>query len=256
MSGILTKLWTALRGAANEAGEAAVDANATRILDQEIRDADGELRDARIALSEMMGKQSVEQNRLAEKRAKLDEYAGYIRQTLAKQKQAQGAGRSAEAAQHAALAQEIAAKYAEQEALVKASENVIAEYGKNVDVLKQKIAAGEAAIRTLKQRADTVKAKQHVIKASAAVAAASSGTDTHTRSALDSLERIERRQEESLAQMEAANRLAAESSGEALEERLRKAGIIPGASAASDVLARFESEALSAPAAPSGQVGR
>ena len=114
MSGILTKLWTALRGAANEAGEAAVDANATRILDQEIRDADGELRDARIALSEMMGKQSVEQNHLAEKRAKLEEYAGYIRQTLAKQKQAQSAGRSAEATQSAALAQEIAAKYAEQ----------------------------------------------------------------------------------------------------------------------------------------------
>ena len=47
MSGVLNKLWTALRGAANEAGEAAVDANATRILDQEIRDADAELRDAR-----------------------------------------------------------------------------------------------------------------------------------------------------------------------------------------------------------------
>jgi phage shock protein A len=243
MSGILTKLWTALRGAANEAGEAAVDANATRILDQEIRDADLELRDARVALSEMMGKQSVEQNHLAEKRAKLEEYAGYIRQTLAKQKQAQGAGQSAEAAQSGALAQEIAAKYAEQEAVVKASDNVIAEYGKNVDVLKQKITAGETAIRTLKQRADTVKAKQHVIKASAAVAAASSGTNTHARSALDSLERIEQRQEESLAQMDAANKLASESSGEALEERLRKAGIIPSASAATDVLARFQSEA-------------
>lgn len=242
MSGILTKLWTALRGAANEAGEAAVDANATRILDQEIRDADNELREARIALAGMMGKQSVEQNHLAEKRAKLDEYAGYIRQTLAKQKEAQSAGQSAEAARHGALAQEVAGKYAEQEALVKASESVIAEYGKNIDALKQKIAAGEAAIRTLKNRADTVKAKQHVIRASAAVAAASSGTNTHARSALDSLERIERRQEESLAQMEAANQLAAESTGEALEERLRKAGIIPSASAASDVLARFESE--------------
>jgi phage shock protein A len=242
MPGILTKLWTALRGAANEAGEAAVDANATRILDQEIRDADNELREARVALAGMMGKQSVEQNHLGEKQAKLEEYAGYIRQTLAKQSSASGAGQSAEAAKHAALAQEIAAKYAEQEALVKASNSVIAEYGKNIDVLKQKITAGEAAIRTLKQRADTVKAKQHVIKASAAVAAASSGTDTHARSALDSLERIEKRQEEALAQMEAANSLAAESTGEALEERLRKAGIIPGASAANDVLARFRDE--------------
>ena len=62
------------------------------------------------------------------------------------------------------------------------------------------------------------------------------------RSALDSLERIEKRQEESLARMDAANELAAESTGEALEERLKSAGIIPGAQAASEVLARFKSE--------------
>jgi phage shock protein A len=242
MSGVLTKLWTALRGAANEAGEAAVDANATRILDQEIRDADGELRQARVALAGMMGQQTVERNHLEQKRAKLEEYAGYIRQTLAKQKAAETAGQVSEAATHGALAQEVAAKYAEQEALIKQSENVIAEYGKNADVLKQKITAGEAAIRTLKQRADTVKAKQHVIRASAAVAAASSSTDSRARSALDSLERIEKRQEASLAQMDAANALAAESSGEALEERLRRAGVIPSAGAASDVLARFKNE--------------
>jgi phage shock protein A len=242
MSGVLTKLWTALRGAANDAGEAAVDANATRILDQEIRDADNQLREARVALAGMLGKQTVERNHLAEKQAKLEEYAGYIRQTLAKQKAAESSGQTAEAAKHGALAQEVAAKYAEQEALTKASNNVIEEYTKNIEALKQKVTAGEAAIRTLKQRADTVKAKQHVIRASAAVAAASSGTDSRARSALDSLERIEKRQEQALAQMDAANALSAESSGEALEERLRKAGIIPGASAASDVLARFRNE--------------
>jgi phage shock protein A len=242
MSGVLNKLWTAVRGAANEAGEAAVDANATRILDQEIRDADAELRQARVALADLMGKQSVEQSHLAAKQAKLEEYAGYIRQTLGRQKAAEAAGRTAEVAQNAALAQEVAAKYAEQEAGIKASTGVIAEYEKNITVLKQKVAAGEAAIRTLKQRADTVKAKQYVIRASAAVAAANSGTDTHARSALDSLERIEQRQEETLARIDAANSLAAESSGEALEDRLRKAGVIPGATAATDVLARFKTE--------------
>lgn len=242
MPGLLNKLWTAMRGAVNEAGEVAVDANATRILDQEIRDADTELREARMALAALMGKQSVEQNHLTEKQAKLQEYAGYIRDTLAKQKAAEAAGQAADAARFAALAQEVATKYAEQEAHIKAAHSVIAEYGRNIDVLKQKVAAGEAAIRTLKQRADTVKAKQYVIRASAAVAAASSGTDTHTRSALDSLERIERRQEETMARIDAANALSAESSGEALEERLRKAGVLPGASAANDVLARFKNE--------------
>src|SRR5690348_11966206 len=221
MPGIVTKLWTALRGAANEAGEFAVDANATRILDQEIRDADNELRQARDGLASLMAKQTVEKNHRGEKDAKLGEYAGYLRQLLAKQKAAEQAGQATEAASQGTLAQEVAAKYAELEAAIKASDNVVAEYDKSIEALKQKITAGEAALRTLRQRADTVKAKQHVINASAAVSAAHSGTDTHMRSALDSLERIEKRQEESLARMDAANKLAAESTGEALEERLK-----------------------------------
>ena len=245
MPGILTKLWTAMRGAVNEAGEAAVDANATRILDQEIRDADNDLREAKVALAALMGKRSVEEKHLAEKQAKLDEYAGYIRQIIGKQKAAEAASQTAETERLTTLSQEVAGRYSEQEALIKAGNGVIAEYGRNIDVLKQKVSTCEAAIRNLRQRADTVKAKQHVIKASAAVAAAHSGTSTHARSALDSLERIEQRQEEALARIDAANNLAAESSGEALEERLRKAGVIPGATAASDVLARFKGEGQS-----------
>ena len=242
MPGIVTKLWTALRGAANEAGEFAVDANATRILDQEIRDADAELRQARDGLASLMAKQSVDKNRRAEKDAKLNEYAGYLRQILAHQKAAEQGGQSAEAAKQGSLAQEVAAKYAEVEAEIKSSDGVIDEYEKSIQALKVKITTGESALRTLRQRADTVKAKQHVINASAAVSAAHSGTDTHMRSALDSLERIEKRQEENLARFDAANTLAAEATGEALEERLKSAGIIPGAQAASDVLARFKNE--------------
>ncbi len=242
MPGIVTKLWTALRGAANEAGDLAVDANATRILDQEIRDADSELRQARDGLASLMAKQSIEKKHRIEKDSKLAEYAGYLRQLLAKQKTAEQGGQSAEAATQGALAQELAAKYAELEAGIKATDSVVAEYEKSIEVLKQKITAGESALRTLRQRADTVKAKQHVINASAAVSAAHSGTDTHMRSALDSLERIEKRQEENLARFDAANTLAAEATGEALEERLKSAGIIPGAQAASDVLDRFRNE--------------
>jgi phage shock protein A len=242
MPGIVTKLWTALRGAANEAGEFAVDANATRILDQEIRDADTELRQARDGLASLMAKQTVERNHRGEKDSKLNEYAGYLRQLLAKQKTAEQGGQASEAASQGALAQEVAGKYAELEAAIKAADSVIAEYDKSIEALKQKITAGESGLRTLRQRADTVKAKQHVINASAAVSAAHSGTDTHMRSALDSLERIEKRQKESLARMDAANSLAEESTGQALEERLKTAGIIPGAQAASEVLARFKNE--------------
>jgi phage shock protein A len=247
MPGIVTKLWTAIRGAANEAGEIAVDANATRILDQEIRDADSELRQARDGLASLMAKQTIEQSHFTEKEAKLAEYSGYLRQLLSNQKAAEQGGQAKEAAKQGALAAEVAGKYAELEAAMKASNSVIAEYEKSIVVLRQKIAAGESSLRTLKQRADTVKAKQHVINASAAVAAAHSGTDTHMRSALDSLERIEKRQEENLARIDAANSLAADATGEALEERLKTAGIIPNAQAAGDVLARFKNESSGKP---------
>ena len=54
---VWSKLLTALRGGANEMGEAVVDSQALRILDQEIRDADLELRRSREALAEIMAKQ-------------------------------------------------------------------------------------------------------------------------------------------------------------------------------------------------------
>src|SRR5438270_13459240 len=106
MPGVISKLFTAIRGAANEAGEIAIDTNATRILDQEIRDADNELREARTALASLMAKQSVEKTALADKQSKLNEYAGYIRQTLAKQRDAEAASNKSEAAQQAELAKD------------------------------------------------------------------------------------------------------------------------------------------------------
>ena len=44
---------------ANEAGVAIVDAQALRILDQEVRDAEEELKNSRDSLAEMMARQKV-----------------------------------------------------------------------------------------------------------------------------------------------------------------------------------------------------
>ena len=51
---IWSKLFTALRGGANEVGEAIADQQALRILDQEIRDADSALSNARRELVTIM----------------------------------------------------------------------------------------------------------------------------------------------------------------------------------------------------------
>jgi len=242
MATLLGKLWTAMRGAATESGEAIVDANATRILDQEIRDADSELTKARDSLAELMGKSSVERNRLGEKQSKLDEYGTIIRQTLSKKEAATAANKMAEVQTLTQLANDVAGKFSALESEVKAQQALIDNYEKSIVTLKQKVVQGEATIKALKARADTVKAKEHVIRASAAVAAANSGTDTRLRSAVDGLDRLERRQEEKLAQIDAANQLAHESGDDGLNERLKQAGILPGASSTDDVLARFASK--------------
>ena len=48
------KLWTALKGGANDTAEAAADSQAMRILDQELREADNSLRQARSDLAGLM----------------------------------------------------------------------------------------------------------------------------------------------------------------------------------------------------------
>ena len=54
---IMNKLFTAVRGAFTEAGEAAVDSQAMRILDQEMKDAKKHLDEAKENLAKVMAEQ-------------------------------------------------------------------------------------------------------------------------------------------------------------------------------------------------------
>ena len=56
---IWAKVATAIRGGVNEAGEAIVDNQALRILDQEIRDADNELINSKEALTSIIAKRKL-----------------------------------------------------------------------------------------------------------------------------------------------------------------------------------------------------
>ena len=79
---VWSKLLTALRGGANEMGEALVDGQALRILDQEIRDADIELRKSKEALAEIMAKQKLAAERAGKSAAKIAEYEAYAVKAL------------------------------------------------------------------------------------------------------------------------------------------------------------------------------
>lgn len=227
--GIISKIWTAVRGHATEAGQSVVDANALTILDQEMRDADSEIRKSKDNLAQVMAKRKVASDNLASKKAKLAEYIGYVEAALAKGDEA--------------LATEIAGKIAEHEAQVATEEGLIAEYDTSIASIRKSIAEAEDRLKRMKVKVDVVKAREHVIKASQVAASANAGANSKVAGALESLERLQASQAERQARIESANELAKDGTDAGLEEKLRAAGIKPGGASAQDVLARFRKPA-------------
>jgi phage shock protein A len=205
------RLVTAVRGGVNELGEAIAESQALRILDQEIRDNDAELHRVRVALAETMARCKVAQERLAAANAKLEEYEGYALKAL----------RSGE---HA-LAREVAAKISLLEIERDGHTGQARGY-----------ADGIAHLR----KVDTVRATESVQRAQAAVAQRREGSDVRVRTALDSLERIKRRQAERGAQLEAAETMTVDSGGDALDAKLRQHGIIAEEDRTEAVLSRLK----------------
>ena len=81
---IWAKMMTALRGGVNEAGEAIVDAQALRILDQEVRDASQALQDSKNSLAEIMARQKVAEEKVAGLKKQIEEHEGYAIKALEK----------------------------------------------------------------------------------------------------------------------------------------------------------------------------
>lgn len=225
-SALWHRLVTAVRGGVNELGEAIADTQALRILDQEIRDNDAELHRVRAALAETMARYKVAQEHLAAANAKLDEYEGYALKALK-------AGEDA-------LLREIAAKIALLEIERDGHASQVSGYADGIAHLRKVAAQYETNIKRLKQQVDTVRATESVQRAQVAVAQRREGSDVRVRTALDSLERIKRRQAERSAQLEAAEAIAGDPHDDALDAKLRQAGIIADDDRAEAVLARLK----------------
>lgn len=226
---VWSKLLTALRGGANEAGEALVDSQALRILDQEIRDADQELRQSREALAEIMARQKLASERVGKAEAKVAEYEQYALKALA--------------ADNETLATEVAEKIATLEAELASDREQAAGFAASVTRLRQAVSQAEGRIRRLKQQVDTVKATESVQRAQLAVARRHGGSQAKLHTAVESLERIKQRQAERAARLEAEAELAAEQPEASLEGKLRAAGIVPDNGSAASVLARLKDRA-------------
>ena len=228
---VWAKMITALRGGVNEAGEAVVDSQALRILDQELRDAADELRASKDSLAAIIARQKLSEEKAGRLKESITENEGYAVQAMEK-----GDDK---------LAHDVAEKIADLETQLKLEEDTGAGYASSANDLRTAIQAAERDITRMKQQVDTVKATDSVQRAQAAVSERHSGSNSKLRTAVDSLERIKERQDLRSAQMSAARDLANDLGDESLENRLEKAGIKPHGKSAEDVLARLKNKAKS-----------
>ncbi|MDF1693669.1 MAG: PspA/IM30 family protein [Zhongshania sp.] len=223
---ILSKMLTALRGGANEAGEAIVDSQALRILDQEIRDAANELKQSKDSLASIMAHQKLAEEKCANLGKQISEHEGYAIKALDLNDEG--------------LARNVAEKIADLENQLDQERDTASGYKASAASLRAAIKQAEDYLKRVKQQADTVKATENVQRAQAAVADRYSGTESRIRTAMDSLERIKEKQALKAAQFSVAQDLAAESSDSSLKAKLEEAGITSNGQSADDILERLK----------------
>ncbi|AZD85729.1 PspA/IM30 family protein [Pseudomonas chlororaphis] len=225
---IWNKLFTALRGGANEVGESIADQQALRILDQEIRDADNALSNAKRELVTIMAKHKLSTERVSEFTAKIADLESKALASLQ--------------ANREDLALEVAEAISPLTTGLEAEQKQASEFGAYAENMRKDIGKAEARIRSLRQQVDMAKARESVQKAQVSASIASGGANGKLETAVNTLNRLQARQDQRAAEMEAQEQLADASNGNDLERRLREANIVPDQGSANAILERLKKQ--------------
>ena len=229
---IFSKLIALFRGTAYEAGAAVVDANAIRILDQEIRDADNALGRARDDLATLVAKRRMVEKELQALKDQSTRYESSARAALAKGDEG--------------LAREVAQRIAELETEIGVKTPQLGDMRAAEERMHQTIATTQQRVENLRREIDVVKVNDSVQRAQAAVASRGAGATAVLGSAADSLKRIKERQAIQDEKFKASAELEDRRTGADLDAKLQAAGILPGHASADDVLARLKAPAAEA----------
>lgn len=225
---ILRKIMTAVRGGAREVGELVVDANGTRIFEQEIKDAQTHLNKAKHDLTDVMAKQMQAGRQVESLKREIEEHEGFAGQALEKGNEE--------------LALEIAEKIAVLEQDLSEQEEVHKSFSSHSTRLKDLVKKTGRQIKEYERQLTMVKTTESVQKASAAITDNFSSTNSRILSAKDSLERIKKRQQDNFDRLAAAEDLEAENSEKGLQDKMKAAGIGEASTTATSVLDRIKAK--------------
>jgi len=225
---IFQKLVTLVKGGATKAGEAIVDANAITIFEQEIKDADKHLVNAKRDLTTVMAKSMETKRKIDSLGKEISKHEAYVAKALDKGDDG--------------LALEIAAKISEFEGERTVQINAKGQFDKHVSRLKSIIKQTCKSMDKMKRELVMVKTTASVQKATQSINASYASSGSKLLGAKESLDRIKKRQQEADDKLIAGEQLREEFEGDSLEDKLRTEGIIEDEGGAKDILARLKRE--------------
>lgn len=226
--GILNKILTAFRGGATEVGQSIVDANSTRIFEQEIRDAERHLNKAKRDLTEVMAKEMQAGREIDSLKRSIAEHEGYATQALAQNNEG--------------LALEVAAKIAELEQALGEQQGANDSFSANATRLKDLVKQTERQLADYQRQLSMVKTTDSVQKATASISSSFADSNSKLMNAKESLERIKARQQAFDDKLKAAETLEADNSDNSLQAKLQAAGIGETKQSAQSVLDRLKAK--------------
>lgn len=226
---VLRDLFTALRGGASEVGEAVIDANAVRILEQEIRDAETAIGKAKQSLTRMKGTEIRLKREIGVLNADISDY----------EQKAMAALNNGEEA----LATEVAERIAELESDRNDKGSEQATLDTEINKIHAMIKARERTIQKNKRELDKVRTVRELQRATESVSSNFAATGSSEHRVAKALERVKAKQQNWQDRMQAGEWMADKEGGDDLDAKLREKGIGDGGSpGASDVLARLKAK--------------
>jgi phage shock protein A len=223
-----TKLNTLFRASAEEPLVHLVDANSIRIFEQEIRDAEKAITQAKYQLATVM----------AEKK-QLQRHNQSLAENIANKEQQAMAALDK---QEDDLANDVAALIAEDESLLAEQRKQAAYLDKQETHLKRQLRIAAHSIQKYQRELQLAKANRTAQKALGQLSGYSTGLSASMQEMSLSLQRIQKQQSSALEMDDALREIDAELSGEQLDDRLQQAGIKTGKHDADAVLERLRKQ--------------
>ncbi|PKO28373.1 MAG: phage shock protein A [Betaproteobacteria bacterium HGW-Betaproteobacteria-9] len=222
---VMKKMMTLLRGSVREIGESVVDANATRICEQEILDAKHHIAQAKEELVGVMATEMQSARQIARLQEEIVRHEKLAVEALD--------------ASQAALAEEVAAQVGALDLELQAQTRAHASCAVQAARLKALIRQAETRVREHERELAVAKTTESVYRATRSISDNDGPGGSRLVSARESLERMRQRHEDLSDRMTAADQLHKEWDDGALEQKLAAAGLGDGARRQAEVMERI-----------------